>query len=121
MEKYLREVLDDFPEDITETSETPATSNLFNIRDDNKRELLNKTRAQAFHHTVAQLIFTGIRYRKDAHDDMWGHTGGTIPMGKDGRGSIISTSKKQKLNTKSPTDAGLIGADDAMPDMLWKR
>ena len=50
-----------------------------------------------------------------AHDDMWGHTGGTMSAGKDGSGSIISISKKQKLNTKSLTEAELIGADDAMP------
>ena len=42
-------------------------------------------------------------------------------MGKDGRGSIISISKKQKLNTKSSTEAELIRADDAMPHMLWTR
>ena len=36
-----------------------------------------------------------------AHDDMRGHTGGTMAMGKYGRGLIISISKKQKLNTKS--------------------
>ena len=42
-------------------------------------------------------------------------------MGKDGHGSIISISKKQKLNTKILTEAELIGADDAMPHMLWTR
>ena len=66
MEEYLRGVLDDFPEEITETLETPAASNLFNVRDEKERELINKTRAKAFHHTVAQLLFTGIRCRKDA-------------------------------------------------------
>ena len=66
MEEYRRGVLDDFPEEITETPETPATSNLFNVREDSEKELLNETRAHAFHHKVAQLIFTGIRYRKDA-------------------------------------------------------
>ena len=40
-----------------------------------------------------------------AHDDMRGHTGGTMSMGKDGHGSIISISKKQKPNTKSSTEA----------------
>ena len=30
---------------IKETPETPAASNLFNIRDNNKRELFDKTRA----------------------------------------------------------------------------
>ena len=42
-------------------------------------------------------------------------------MGKDGCGSIISISNKKKLNTKSSTEAELIGADDAMPQMLWTR
>ena len=42
-------------------------------------------------------------------------------MGKDSRGSIISISKKQKLNTKSLMEAELIGADDAMPQMIWTR
>ena len=65
MEEYLRGVLDDFLEEITETPETPAASKLFNFRDDNERELLNKTRAQAFHHAGAQLLLTGIRCRKD--------------------------------------------------------
>ena len=56
-----------------------------------------------------------------AHDDMRGHTGGTISMGENGCGSIIRISKKQKLNTKSLTEAELNGADDAMSQMLWTR
>ena len=35
VEEYLRVVIDDFPEEITDTLETPAAENLFNIRDDN--------------------------------------------------------------------------------------
>ena len=66
MEEYLRGVLDNFPEEITETPETPAASNLFKVREDIERDLLNETRAQAFHHAVAQLIFAGIRCRKDS-------------------------------------------------------
>ena len=50
-----------------------------------------------------------------AHDNMRGHTGGTMSMEKDGIGSIISISKKQKMNTKNSTEAELIGADDAIP------
>ena len=53
-----------------------------------------------------------------ARDDILGHTGGTMSMGKDGNISIISISKEQKLNTESLTRAELIGADDAMPQML---
>ena len=65
MEEYLRGVLNNFPEEIIETPDTPAASNLFNVRDNKERELLYETRAQAFHHAVAQLLFTGIRCRKD--------------------------------------------------------
>ena len=60
MEEYLRGLLDDFPEEITETPETPAASKIFNVRDNKEQELLNVTHAQAFHHTVTQLLLTGI-------------------------------------------------------------
>ena len=40
---------------------------------------------------------------------------------KNGQGLVISTSKKKKLNTKKLTEAGLIGADDVMPQILWTR
>ena len=60
MEEYLRGLLDDFPEELIETPETPASSNIFNVRDNNEQELLDKTRSQALHHAVAQLLFTVI-------------------------------------------------------------
>ena len=63
--KYFRLFIDDFPEEITDTPETPAALNLFNIRDNNEQELLDKSRDQAFHHAVEKLLLTGIRYRKE--------------------------------------------------------
>ena len=56
-----------------------------------------------------------------AHDDMRGHTEGTMSMGKYVRILIISIPKKQKINTKRLAEAELIGADDEMPHMLWTR
>ena len=56
-----------------------------------------------------------------AHADMRGHTEETLSMGKDGHGSIISISKKQKINTKILTEEELIGAENAMPRMLSTR
>ena len=41
MEEYLRGVLNNFPEEKKETPETPAASNLFNVRDKNERDILN--------------------------------------------------------------------------------
>ncbi len=43
---------------------------------------------------------------------MRGHTGGGLTMG---RGFPISTSTKQKLNTRSSTESELVGVDDMMP------
>ena len=61
MEDYLRGVLEDLPEEITDTPETTAEANLFNNRVNNEQELLDKTWVQTFYHAVAQLLFTGIR------------------------------------------------------------
>ena len=52
------------------------------------------------------------------HPDMRGHTGGALTMGK---GAILSTSTRQKLNTKSSTESELVGVDDMMSQMLWTR
>ena len=56
-----------------------------------------------------------------AHDDMQGHTGGTMSMGVNGRGLIISILNNQKLNTKSYTEENPIGLDVAMPQLLYTR
>ena len=49
---------------------------------------------------------------------MCSHTGGTISFEK---GSVYSTSVRQKLTTKSSTEAELVGVDDVMPMVLWTR
>jgi hypothetical protein len=50
------------------------------------------------------------------HSDMKSHTGGCATFGK---GSLSSTSKKQKLNTRSSTEAELVAVDDMMGKVLW--
>jgi hypothetical protein len=50
------------------------------------------------------------------HPDCRSQTGGTASLGK---GSIISTSLKQKLNTRSSTETELVAADDMMPHLCW--
>jgi hypothetical protein len=54
---YTTKVLTDFPEAITTSCATPAADNLFTIRDEASTKLLPEAQAQAFHHTVAQLLF----------------------------------------------------------------
>jgi hypothetical protein len=52
------------------------------------------------------------------HDDMRSHTGAVMSMGK---GAAYATSIKQKLNTKSSTEAELVSTNDVMPQVLWTR
>ena len=52
------------------------------------------------------------------HPDMRSHTGSTMSLGK---GSIYSSSTRQKLNTKSSTEAELVGVSDAMTQIVWTR
>ena len=54
-----------------------------------------------------------------AHDKMHRHIGGTISMDKYGRRSMISISKKEKLNTKRSVEAELFEAYNAMPQIIW--
>ena len=54
---YTTKVLIDFPEAITTSCATPAADHLFMIRDEASAKFLPEAQAQAFHHTVAQLLF----------------------------------------------------------------
>jgi hypothetical protein len=70
--------------------------------------------------TLSATSLHNVRWWVDAayavHHDMKSHTGGALSLG---RGVIYGTSKGQKLNTKSSTEAELVGTDDVMPQMLW--
>jgi hypothetical protein len=62
---YMKGVIEDFHEVITGRSSTPAAKNLFEVRPDESRVFLDKKRSQAFHHAVAQLLFSSSKARKD--------------------------------------------------------
>ncbi|MFN7263281.1 MAG: reverse transcriptase domain-containing protein, partial [Cyanobacteriota bacterium] len=47
------------------------------------------------------------------HPDMKSHTGAVMTLGE---GGLCAMSTKQKINTKSSTEAELVGVDDAMPN-----
>ncbi len=70
--------------------------------------------------TLSANSLHNVRWWVDAsyavHPDMKSHSGDAMSLGK---GVIYGTSKRQKLNTKSSTEAELVGADDVMPQMLW--
>jgi hypothetical protein len=50
------------------------------------------------------------------HKDMRGHIGAVLALGQ---GTLMSMSLKQKTNTKSSTEAELVGVDDAMNFVGW--
>lgn len=174
MRYYVKQMLQDFPEEIkkTEWVKNPATANLFKV-DGSKP--LEKSKAEIFHTMVAKALFLCKRARPDiqptvaflctrvknpnqgdwnkllrlmrylagttemvmtlsadktrstkwhadaafaVHPDFKSHTGATLTMGK---GSVVSTSRKQKLNTKSSTEAELVAADDISGMILWTK
>ena len=54
------------------------------------------------------------------HPDYKSHTGTTMSFG-DGDGAVQSISRKQKLNTRSSTEAELVGVDDVSVMILWTK
>jgi hypothetical protein len=65
MIKYLKNVIEEFPEVIKGRAATPAHEKLFVIRDEKDARKLSEEQALAFHHTVAQLLFMATRARRD--------------------------------------------------------
>jgi hypothetical protein len=63
-------------------------------------------------------IFAFVDASFAVHHDFRSHTGAVITFGL---GSIFFRSVKQKLNTKSSTEAELVGVSDAMNTVIWLR
>ena len=61
-------------------------------------------------------LYTFVDASFAVHEDMKSHTGGVITFG---HGGIAYKSAKQKLVTKSSTEAELVGASDYLPSTLW--
>jgi hypothetical protein len=70
--------------------------------------------------TLSAASLHNVRWWVDAsyafHPDMISHTEGDMSLG---RSIIYVTSKRKKLNTKSSTEAELVGVDDVIPQVLW--
>ena len=63
MTEYLTKVIADFPEEIIGKAAMPAGDHLFKVRDEGRK--LNEEQADAFHHTVYQLLFVANQARCD--------------------------------------------------------
>ena len=72
--------------------------------------------------TLSAENLRSIKWYVDAsfavHPDFRSQTGGTMTFGK---GAVQLLSKKQKLNTRSSTEAELVGADDVATQILWTK
>ena len=71
---------------------------------------------------IAADEFTKLHWYIDAsfavHPDMKSHTGSIFTLGY---GAIISASTKQKVNSRSSTEAELNGVDDRISKVLWTK
>jgi hypothetical protein len=69
MYKHVDKIFQDFPDDIGKPSLTPASKNLFKIRDpeqnDTLKKCLNPEQAKQFHHSMAQLLFVSLWVRRN--------------------------------------------------------
>ena len=72
--------------------------------------------------TLSAENLQNIKWYVDAsftvHPDFRSQTGGTMTFGK---GVVQSLSNKQKLNTRSSTEAELVGADNVTTQILWMK
>ena len=171
MIEYIKEAIEEFPEECTKSTPTPASLHLFEVDEDTTK--LKDDMKEIFHRITAKMLFVSRRGRPDiqltiaflctrttksdlddwkklkrllqylhttinltltlsaenlaiikwwvdasyaVHQNMRSHTGATMSVG---RGMIYSKSAKQKLNSKSSTEAELIGASDMLGQTLW--
>ena len=72
--------------------------------------------------TLGTKVGAVMKWHADAafavHQDMKSHTGLNMTWGQ---GSVISASRKQKLNTTSSCEAELVAANDAMGPLMWTK
>ena len=171
---YIKNMLDEIPDDMSGESNTPAAQHLFEVNNEDPVKL-DSTKSILFHHLVAKLLFLCKRARPDiqtavaflctrvkepdqddykklarvfkylrstpdlpltleadnlkimkwwidasfaVHPDMKSHTGGAFSLGS---GVVYGTSTRQKINTKSSTEAELVAANDVLPQVLWTK
>jgi hypothetical protein len=83
-------------------------------------EYVNATRRDVLTLSVDNLNV--VKWYVDAsfavHPDFKSQTGAVMTYGQ---GAMMAMSKKQKLNTRSSTEAELVGVDDAMTLILWTK
>ena len=67
---YLKGVMEDLPEVITSRSTIPAANNIFQVRPEDERAILDEEWATELHHMVSQMLFVTSRARKCINMDI---------------------------------------------------
>ena len=173
MTRYVKSMIDDFPEKLSGKTKTPWNEKLFQVNTMAKR--LGNESTKIFHTFVMKGMFlckrgrqdiqpavaflatrvtepnegdwkklvkmmnflrateddiavmsadnsTTVKWHVDAsfavHKDFRSHTGATMSLGL---GTICSVSTKQKVNTRSSTEAELVSVDDVVSKILWTK
>ena len=62
------------------------------------------------------MLFTFVDAAYGVHPDLRSQTGGCITLGT---GGLLNRASKQKINTKSSTEAELVGASDYLSNTIW--
>jgi hypothetical protein len=74
--------------------------------------------------TLSVVNLNCIKWSADAsyavHPDFKSHTGAVMSF-EGGMGAVTSVLRKQKLNTRSSTEAELVGTDDISVMILWTK
>jgi hypothetical protein len=65
MMEYIKDIIKNFPEEITGTKTSPAMDHLFTVRNPSLAKVLPEEQAMVFHCTMAQLLFLSMTARQD--------------------------------------------------------
>lgn len=65
MFKYTNNLIDEFPEELGATANTPASDHLFKVRDEAEAKFLPEEQAIVFHSFTCSLLFLAQRARRD--------------------------------------------------------
>ena len=62
---YIKTIIEEFPEEISNVGSSPASDHLFQVRDKEEAVPLNREKNTAFKHCVAWLLFLLLQACRD--------------------------------------------------------
>ncbi|CAJ1959786.1 unnamed protein product [Cylindrotheca closterium] len=116
MDDYVKNMLEDFPIKFNKDSkqETPAGNDLLEAGKGSYSIVVSPDTSAESLRVMKWMIDGSFA----VHPDFKSHTGGTLTFGG---GAAQVMSKKQKLNSRSSTEAELIAVDNVVTMLLWTK